>query len=566
MALALVGAAGCTTLLGDGYEVVAEDAAVHHDAASESGHARDAKSRDALVKSEAATDAGCMALMSLSNKSAFESTVCGGLTCTAADNAELAGNTHCTDDAGAIACALPAYTPADAGAPDAAQADGGHHDAGPVLPKCSALPALSSGFKYPSTILYAIGSTAIQPYVAHIAQLLAAGVPSVADGGTATSATVIYAAAGSCVGVEAAFAPAGSSPPPINTLATTANYYDPMLDPQGNPIPYTCELDSTAPADLGISDVFPSSCTGLPFAPPTDPLPAPYYDFYGPVQVMEMLVPVRSAATTISYEQAGLVWGYGDQAMVSPWTDSTLLFRRSASSGTQTMISLAIGLDPRSWVGVAEATTTGVKTALLNVQMTGLPDGGTPPDPNANAAKTMGILASDVADGLRQSVRPLAFQDRGERCAWLPDTSLASFDKRNVRDGHYPIWGPSHFITTVDSSFIPKPTVAKVIAALSGTDPDVSKLLDVIQLYATNHVVPTCAMHVSRTSDGASYVFYQPPGKSACGCYYDDQVPLDATTCTPCTGDSDCTGAPGGATSCNVFGLPPKGFCEVPGP
>jgi hypothetical protein len=281
---------------------------------------------------------------------------------------------------------------------------------------------------------------------------------------------------------------------------------------------------------------------------------------------MEMLVPASSPATSISYEETGLVWGYGADAHVQPWTDPSFLFRRSATSGTQTMISLAVGLDPRVWVGVSEASSTAVKTALMNVQMTGLPDGGTAGDPAANAAKTIGILASDVADGLRQSAHPLAFQDRGEACAWLPDSSLAAFDKQNVRSGHYPIWGPSHFITTVDSSFLPKPTVGKLIAALSGTDADVARVLDVIQLYATNHVIPTCAMHVTRTNDGQSYGYYQPPGKSACSCYYDDQVPLDATTCTPCTVDADCASAPGGATSCNIYGLPPKGYCETPGP
>lgn len=137
--------------------------------------------------------------------------------------------------------------------------------------------------------------------------------------------------------------------------------------------------------------------------------------------------------------------------------------------------------------------------------------------------------------------------------------------QKNVRDGHYPIWGPSHFITTVDSSFVPKPPVAKLIAALNGTDPDVAQVLDVVALYATNHVIPSCAMQVTRTSDGQSYTPYRPPGTSACGCYYDNQVPLDTTTCTPCTTPNDCVHAPGGATSCNIFGLPPKGFCERPG-
>ncbi len=86
------------------------------------------------------------------------------------------------------------------------------------FPRCSALPKGASGFAYPTEQLYAIGSTTMQTYVACIAQLFAAGVPS-ADG---TQFTVIYAGAGSCAGVEGAFAPDSSSPPPISTLAKTA--------------------------------------------------------------------------------------------------------------------------------------------------------------------------------------------------------------------------------------------------------------------------------------------------------------------------------------------------------
>ena len=60
------------------------------------------------------------------------------------------------------------------------------------------------------------------------------------------------------------------------------------------------------------------------------------------------------------------------------------------------------------------------------------------------AVGSIGILASDVADSYRDRLRILAYQDYGQRCAFTPDSSETSKDKRNVRDGHYPIFGPLH--------------------------------------------------------------------------------------------------------------------------
>ncbi len=542
-----------------------------------------------------------------SDKAGFESDLCGGQVCNPGDNGAVLDSGYCSLDAGAIACAVPAYAPPDAGAPvdagspgaadagvDSNAADDGSApaDSGPPpasLPPCASIAgsspiASNASFVYPSgPAVFAIGSTAIQPYVGSIAQEYAAGV-SDGDGGT-FGATVIYVGTGSCVGVEAAYAPPAAAREPMVTamkngavaevssggkMVYVGTYYDPTPPAPGQfPTSYSCAIDPSDPtdmaaiADVGFSDVFPSSCTTLPYAPPADPLPnTAIADLFGPVQVMEMVVPTNSPAKSITYEQAQLVWGYGGAAGIAPWTDSSFLFRRTAGSGTQTMIGAAIALDPRVWKGVAGSGSGNVLAALEGVIDTGLPDGGAG-DPASSVPKTIGILSSDYTDDNATLLRPLAFQDRGESCAWLPDSSLGSYDKREVRDGHYPIWGPSHMIAPVQGGVPSNPIVNKLYAALNGQDPALSAKLDDIKLYATHHIVPTCAMHVSRTSDGQSYSPYQPAGRTACSCYYDSVVPQDKpdSDCAPCTQDSDCTD-PGRV--CNVFSGA-SGFCEVKG-
>ena len=42
----------------------------------------------------------------------------------------------------------------------------------------------------------------------------------------------------------------------------------------------------------------------------------------------------------------------------------------------------------------------------------------------------------------------LAFQANGQTKAYYADSTSGARDRQNVRDGHYPIWGPVHFFTT----------------------------------------------------------------------------------------------------------------------
>ena len=235
------------------------------------------------------------------------------------------------------------------------------------------------------------------------------------------------------------------------------------------------------------------------------------------------------------------------------------------------MVGTAIGLPPANyaWSGIKNAGSPNVVTAITNVTKGLLVDGGAPASPltQQNIDSTIGILASDVADSTRQVLKPLAFQDVGESCGWFPDSTQTSFDKKNVRDGHYPIWGPSHFLAYVDANGNPvNAKVKALIDALNGENAQVLASLDIVQFYATSHIIPTCAMHVSRASDGQDYSFFAP--QTSCSCYYDLAATgeVDPARCISCKTSADCTNAPNGATSCVLaFGIPPVGFCEPPG-
>jgi ABC-type phosphate transport system substrate-binding protein len=501
----------------------------------------DAGARDA--RTDGPADAGGDACLgNPQDKAQLESTCTGGA-CEPFDNATR--NTNCTD--GGTSCPAPP-TP-DAGSPAEAGSTDGAADSGPTYPSCFSLTQGPAGGALPKTFVFATGSTAIQPYMARVAQVLE----------SLSIESVVYLGAGSCFGVN------GMLNPQTNALAqigATATYYDPALDSSGNVQQGTCAIDDpTRLADLGISDVFPTTC--VPALVSQGGLPNNLHDFYGPVQTMDMVVPATSPETSISSEAAYMVWGFGSNSGVSPWTDSAFLLQRSASSGTQNMIAATIGLPAADWQGVPNKSSGSVLAAITNVADGKGIDGGPASDPDT-VKKTMGILASDVADSNRQTLKPLAFQDVGQSCGWYPDSTASSFDKANVRDGHYPIWGPSHLIAYADANGNETNAAVKtLIDAMDGRNSQVLMTLDVIAFYAKSHIIPTCAMHVQRADDGHDYQPYAPI--TACSCYYDLQA-TGQTSCKSCSQDSDCAKAPGGATTCvKAFGIPPVGYCEPPG-
>jgi hypothetical protein len=148
-------------------------------------------------------------------------------------------------------------------------------------------------------------------------------------------------------------------------------------------------------------------------------------------------------------------------------------------------------------------------------------------------------------------INALAYQDDGQTCAYYPDSTATSGDKRNVRDGHYSIWGPLHIMTKLDGNGYPiNPTAGDVIAYMTGTKTPPGGL-ELIPVLAHAGLIPTCAMRVRRTSEMGPLQSYAP--ERSCWCRYDLES-TGQTDCTACTTDTDC---PSDAPRCNY------GYCEV---
>lgn len=344
--------------------------------------------------------------------------------------------------------------------------------------------------------VYVTGSSAVKPFLAGLGKALSGGNSPV---------TIVYKGQGSCTGVSAILEEV--------PMTGTASFWD------ANGTEATCNLELTGNvANIGVSDVFATSC------PNVSALPAGVGDFYGPVQVMEMVVPVASSQTVISAEAAYLLWGFGSAGQVSPWDDENLLIRRNEQSGTQTMIGLSIGVPANRWKGIDAGGSGGVLTKVSS---------------STDPEKTVGILAADVADANRSSLKVLAFQSYGQKCGYWPDSTPTAFDKKNVRDGHYPIWGPLHLFAKVDANDKPiHAETAKIIGYLTGeiAAPSGANILD-LQIAA--NTVPMCAMNVKRASEVGDVSAYAP--EEPCGCYFDFKT-TGATSCQSCSQDSDCTG------------------------
>jgi hypothetical protein len=352
--------------------------------------------------------------------------------------------------------------------PDDADATSG----GPVSPDAGVMGGSDAGdgggpvscshvASAPTTVVYVTGSTALASFIGEVSSALASRF------------TVVYQQSGSCVGVRSAIDPTNNV---LSSANGSATYYTPSGAQQ------TCTLDpgDGLAADIGASDVFYSTCyQGQAVTPP---LPANVAENFGPVQVMNFAVPQSSSQRSISLTAAYYVFGFGGNAYpVPPWTDPDQLQIRSANSGTQSLIGAAIGVPPGLWKGVGHATSQQVGDALVAAGKAG--------DPNV-ASSALGILASDYLLQNTQALRGLAVQDENT-CGYYPNSTAFARDNANARDGHYPLWGPSHFYARIDpATNLPlKPGVAQFIDGLNG----VTSLpgLDLIAEYAAKGLIPS---------------------------------------------------------------------------
>lgn len=379
-----------------------------------------------------------------------------------------------------------------------------------AVPDCSTLP----------NPVYVTGSSAVKPFLGAVATELTSLTG-------ANQITVVYISKGSCDGVNA-----------LATAGTLVTGTVSIWGTDGKEVAGGCNLATAGvQADIGVSDVFSSSCG-------VNSLPTNVKDFLGPVQSMTFVVPKKSTQPAISAEAAYLTFGFGADGD-TPWSDPTKYFVRSATSGTQQMLSAAIKVPAAKWAAPTANQLGGsgaVRDAVNMVQSTGS---------QTDADLTIGILATDVVDKNRATLRALPYQHFGQTCGFLPDSTAESFDKQNVRDGHYMVWGPLHMLTKTNGNGVPTSANAKkVIDILSGA---VTPLFDLISLEATTGVVPDCAMRVSRDSEVGPLASYMPA--HSCECKFvaaaTNKTPAG---CTPCDAPADC---PSSRPACNY------GFCEV---
>jgi ABC-type phosphate transport system substrate-binding protein len=368
----------------------------------------------------------------------------------------------------------------------------------------------------PENAVVVAGSSAIQPLIKGSAGplLMSAGID------------VYYANVGSCTGSKDLFVHGGA------VTATVSHY-----DATGTEV--KCNLAAGTKPDVGVSDVFYKSCG--------EDLPAGYADIAGPAQAMLFVVPRMSSQKALVAEEGYFVFGFGSAgykgATVAPWSDMSKLIIRNEGSGTQQMTSRAVGIqNAAAMKGVDAKGSGGVVTMLKALN-----------DTAANAEGAIGILGADLYDAAdnRASLKALAFQAFHQIHAYLPDSTPTSFDKRNVRDGKYVVWGPSHLIVkTGPDGKAENAHVAKLVDIVTGAQP-LGGPDDFLKVVVSAHLIPQCAMKVQRSTELGDLSPYTAPAGTACGCFMEETLVAGSSGCTACTMDAQC-----GSKKCS------HGFCE----
>lgn len=319
------------------------------------------------------------------------------------------------------------------------------------------------------------------------------------------------------------------------TLATVANRpiryipEDAAWDPTTATAP-TCDPPAAAPTvDLAIGATFLSSCPTLPAKP------ANVTVVNGPNQAYGFIVNKASSQVAITAEEGYLAFGFtGGTGQAAPWLDQNLRFIRGLTASTTLTMSAAIGL-----TAAQMKATTPSQTSLLLLNSV-----ATATDTEA----ALGILGTELYDQNRNQVKLLAFRSFKQLYAYFPDSTSTSFDKKNVRDGHYLPWSPTPYIFETTGGVATKAAVSRVYDLLTGKAVETD--IDGLESVVASGLIPQCAMKVKRDFDGGDLSLYD--AASPCGCFYDKNVPGGATACASCQSDAAC-----GAGKCR------HGYCEV---
>jgi hypothetical protein len=298
---------------------------------------------------------------------------------------------------------------------------------------------------------------------------------------------------------------------------------------------HSCLLDSGGnTVDIGVSNLFAPTCntSTATYTPGTT-----VSDYTGAVVPFALSVPAASSQVSISAEAAHMIFGLsGKGSMVGmkdalPWTDPTYYFIRNSGAGSTVLSAVLFNVNKAKFWGIDRLSTDNLRDSMLAT---------------TEAEASIGILSIVDADVNRGNLRSLYLQSPGQLAGYLPDSNKNSFDKMNVRDGHYPLWGYEHFFTAIGPGGVPSDAAKAFITRFSIARLD-QKLLD--NMIAAS-LVPPCAMKVVRTGEETNFM----PNKGLqCGCYFDMKT-TGKTSCQQCATSSDC---PSDRSACNY------GYCEV---
>ncbi len=432
---------------------------------------------------------------------------CSAAECLSFDNCARIG--MCADGGADAALLTPAVPEAGAStpAPPPSMNDGA---APPTMPSCM---DPNNGR---SQVVYMTGSSNFPPLLAKLAPLI-----------VSAGYTPVFQVTNSCTGVSSVFNTQQINDPTPGPGAKYATYFN--LDGTSA----ACLLGSNgASVDVGESDIFSTTCG---FGAAADPIG----EYLGPIQAMTIVVPGKSREVAISAEAARAVFGMaGDNNVAAPWTDPSLYFVRNANTGTQQMVGLAINVPPASFWGIDRGSAANVD-ALLRV----ISD-------DAIAEQAIGIISADYYDSDRANLKALAFKATDQDCAYLPDSTPFKTDKQNVRDGHYPIWGPLHFFATTSNGVPVSPAAQAFLSVVSVPNLPIT----LVNAFIGSSLVPSCAMGVQRSTELGALSSYAAPFQ--CSCYFEWKVNGVASPgCTACTGGTECTDPK--RPACNL------GYCEV---
>lgn len=354
---------------------------------------------------------------------------------------------------------------------------------------------------------------------------------------TQTSLVPVFRVTDSCTGARSMY-PTSATTDHIITDPAPGGTYAQYYDDSGA---HDCLLGSGGVAvDVGESEIFPETCGLAPVDPAVSHHP-------GPILPILFVVPKKSRESTISAAAARYVLGsggIGPAGPITPWTDPAYYDIRGAATATTRLIGMAIGVPvpPNRLWGIDQGSAQKLAANLALVTDPGVAD------------QTLGLLGSDSYDADRFNLKALAFQATDQGCAYLPDSTLFSRDKINVRDGHYPIWGTLHFYAALSNGgYVSAQAQAFLVPFSQSQLP-----IDLLNAFTDASWVPECAMKVERLTEMGDFRTDLAPAYP-CGCYFDARVTMKTPAgCTPCQTADECTDL--AKPACNF------GFCETQSP